>query len=173
MSLEMHRSIDIEIDKLTNSIENRVSGDSFDTIVLNFSKTEKGYKKSNWRFDWMDEFEKKDRSVFKLVINENSDVIQGLISLSDNNDHIFVHLIESAKFNQGKDKLYMGVAGNLFAFACKKSFDLGYDGYISFYAKSKLIDHYIKALGAQHLSGLQLVLDAIAARKLIYQYFNA
>lgn len=92
--------------------------------------------------------------------------------MSDNNDHVFVHLIESARFNQGKGKLYLGVAGNLFAFACKKAFDLGYDGFISFYAKSQLIDYYIKQLGAQHLGGLQLVLDTIAARKLVYQYFN-
>lgn len=43
---ESHKSIDIEVDKLTNSIENSISGDSFDTIVLNFTKTEKGFKKS-------------------------------------------------------------------------------------------------------------------------------
>lgn len=172
MANEVNKSIDIEIDKLTNSIENRVSGDSFDTMVLDFTKTEKGYKRTNWRFNWTDELKKEDRSVFKLVIHENPNVIQGLISLSDNNDHVFVHLIENAKFNQGKDKLYLGVAGNLFAFACKKSFDLGYDGFISFYAKSQLIDHYIKALGAYHFRGLQLVIDTLAARKLVYQYFN-
>ena len=169
----MDKFIDIEIDKLTNSIENRVSGDSFDTMVLDFTNTEKGYKKTNWHFDWIDELTQKDRSVFKLVIHENPNVIQGLISLSDNNDHVFVHLIENAKFNQGKNKLYLGVAGNLFAFACKKSFDLGYDGFTSFYAKSQLIEYYIKTLGAQHLGGLQLVIDTIAARKLVYQYFNA
>lgn len=167
-----NKSIDIEIDKLTNSIENRISGDSFDTMVLDFTKTEKGYKKTNWRFDWIDELEKKNRSIYKLVINENPNIIQGLISLSDNTDHVFVHLIENAKFNQGKNKLYLGVAGNLFAFACKKSFDLGYEGFTSFYAKSQLIDYYIKTLGVKHLSGLQLVLDTIAARKLVYQYFN-
>lgn len=172
MANEVNKSIDIEIDKLTNSIENRVSGDSFDTMVLDFTKTEKGYKRTNWRFNWIDELKKEDRSVFKLVIHENPNVIQGLISLSDNNDHVFVHMIENAKFNQGKDKLYLGVAGNLFAFACKKSFDLGYDGFISFYAKSQLIDHYIKALGAYHFRGLQLVIDTLAARKLVYQYFN-
>lgn len=59
-----NKSIDIEIDKLTNSIENRISGDSFDTMVLDFTKTEKGYKKTNWRFDWIDELEKRtDQSI--------------------------------------------------------------------------------------------------------------
>ena len=107
-----------------------------------------------------------------MVIKDNPDIIQGLISLTDNNDHVFVHLVESAIFNQGKEKLYIGVPGNLFAFACKMSFDLGYDGFISFYAKTQLIDHYIKTLGAKRIGGLQLVIDTIASGHLISKYFN-
>ena len=165
--------VDIVIDKLTNSIENSISGDSFDTEILPFTISEKGYKKSHWKFNWIQEFSNKDRKVFKLVIKNNPSIIQGLISVSDNNDHIFVNLIENVKFNQGKNKLYKGVAGNLFAYACKLSFDKGYDGFVSFYAKSVLIDHYIKTLGAQRFGGLQLVLDTIAAARLISKYYNS
>ena len=50
-------------------------------------------------------------------------------------------LIENAKFNKGRNKLYKGVAGNLVAFACKTSFENGFDGVVSFIAKSQLIDH--------------------------------
>ena len=107
------------------------------------------------------------------MIKNNPNIIQGLISISDNSDHVFVHLIESAKFNQGKNKLYKGVAGNLFAYACKISFDKGYDGFISFFAKSQLIDHYVKTLNAQRIGGLQLVLDTIAAARLISKYYNS
>lgn len=32
--------VDIEIDKLTNSIENRITGDSFDTQVLELKKSD-------------------------------------------------------------------------------------------------------------------------------------
>ena len=165
--------VDVEIDKLTNSIENCISGDSFDTDVLPFGSNEKGYKKSHWRFDWMSESKNSRRELLKLVIKNNPDVIQGLISLSDNNDHIFVHLIENAKFNQGNDRLYRGVAGNLFAYACKLSFDRGYDGFLSFFAKSQLIDHYVKTLGAQKMGGLQLVIDTVAAANLISRYYNS
>ncbi len=164
--------IDIEVDKLTNSIENCISGDSFDTEVLPFSPNEGGYKKSHWRFDWKLESKSTDRDLCKLVIKNNLNVIQGLISLSDNHDHVFIHLIENAKFNQGKNRLYRGVAGNLFAYACKLSFDKGYDGYISFFAKSQLINHYIKTLGAQRMSGLQLVVDTLSAKKLISTYYT-
>ena len=165
--------VDVEIDKLTNSIENRISGDSFDTEVLPFVPDEKGYKKSHWRFDWMLEAKNRQRELSKLIIENNTDIIQGLISISDNNDHVFVHLVENAKFNQGKNRLYQGVAGNLFAYACKLSFDRGYDGFLSFFAKSQLIDHYVKTLGAQKMGGLQLVVDSVAAARLIKRYYNS
>jgi len=51
-------------------------------------------------------------------------------------------LLKSAPFNRGTEKLYEGVAGNLVAYACKVSFQYGFDGYVSFTAKTKLIDHY-------------------------------
>jgi hypothetical protein len=51
-------------------------------------------------------------------------------------------LIESAEFNKGKSKLYRGSAGNLVAFSCKISFEKGYEGVVSFIAKSSLIEHY-------------------------------
>ena len=85
---------------------------------------------------------------------------------------MLIHLVENAKFNQGKGKLYAGVAGNLFAFACKKSFDLGYDGYVTFVPKSKLVEHYIQTLGAQLFMGHKLSIDSIAAKKLIDRYFK-
>jgi len=66
------------------------------------------------------------------VIKNNESIIQELVSLSDYKDHVYMHLIESAKFNKGKSKIYYGVPGNLVAFACKYSYDKGYDGYVAF-----------------------------------------
>jgi hypothetical protein len=60
-----------------------------------------------------------------------------------------MHLIESAPFNIGKEKTYLGVPGNLVAFACKLSFQRGGDGYVSFLSKTKLIEHYEKNLGCR------------------------
>ena len=39
--------IDIDIDKLTNSIENSISGDVFDTELILFKKTDRSYIKAN------------------------------------------------------------------------------------------------------------------------------
>jgi hypothetical protein len=116
--------INIEIDKLTNSIENAFSGDSFDTVLIPISKEDLGQiKKNGWQFDWKYEIDQPVRQVYKLTIKGNPNIIQGLISFSDEKDHLFMHLIESAPFNKGKHKIYVGVAGNLVAFLCKESWD--------------------------------------------------
>lgn len=165
--------LDIEIDKLTNSILNTISGDSFPTEISPFEKTDlKNISKlKGWQFSWSEEFKLKDRRIYKLTIKDNPTIIQGLISLSDYNDHYFVHIIESAPFNLGKRKLYEGVAGNLFAFACKISWDKNYQGFISFTSKTKLIEHYEQTLGAVHIGGHKMVIFPKEALKLILKYF--
>jgi hypothetical protein len=166
--------IDIEIDKLTNSLENITTGDSFPTdIVLTSSSDFKSITKTEgWLFDWRAEFKKPDRDVYKLTIVNNQSVIQGLVSLTVRTDHVYMHLIESAPFNRGKEKVYAGVPGNMFAFACKLSFQRGDEGYLSFLAKTNLIEHYEKTLGALHVGGLLMVINTSAALKLINKYFD-
>ena len=83
-----------------------------------------------------------------------------------------MHLIESAKFNKGKSKIYYGVPGNLVAFACANSKEQGYGGVVSFFAKTLLIEHYKESLGAKVLFGNQMLVDEIAADKLILKYFK-
>jgi hypothetical protein len=165
--------IGVEIDKLTNSIQNTISGDSFPTDVHPISKADLKNitKKNKWLFNWNQEFKMTDRSVFKLTIRNNPDIIQGLVSISDYKDHFYLHLIESAPFNLGRHKLYEGVPGNLFAFTCKISWDNGYQGFISFTSKTKLIDHYEKTLGATHIGGHKMVIFPNEALKLILKYF--
>lgn len=167
-----YKPFDIEIDKLTRSIENEITGDSFKTDVLELrTKDIKLLKKSDWLFDWKAEAKQSGKAVYKLVIVNNPTIIQGLISLQDRRDHIFMPLIESNKFNKGAKKVYLGVPGNLVAFACKFSFDKGYGGYVSFESKTKLIEHYQKSLGAHVLFGNIMAIDTRAANKLIEQYF--
>ncbi len=47
----------------------------------------------------------------------------------------------------------------------------GCDGYVFFIAKTKLIDHYIKTLGAVHVGAQRMVINTEAALKLIDKYF--
>jgi hypothetical protein len=129
-------------------------------------------KKADWLFNWKSEAKLKDRKVYKPVIVDNPNIIQGLISLQDRGDHIFMRLIESNKFNRGNKKIYLGVPGNLVAFACKISFEKGYGGYVSFESKSKLKEHYKKTLKAHFLFGNFMAIDSSAAAKLIELYFQ-
>lgn len=166
--------IDIEIDKLTNSIENSISGDSFPTEISKVHTADlKAVTKTNgWLFNWKDEYKQSDREIYKLTILGNPKIIQGLVSISDYKDHIYLHLIESAPFNLGKTKLYKGVPGNLFAFACKESWDKDYVGFVSFTSKTRLIEHYEKTLGATHVGGHKMIIFPDAALRLIKKYFN-
>ena len=166
--------LNVKIDKLTNSIENAISGDSFKTEVIpvNEQDIQKIKATKGWLFNWKSEIGNDEKQVFKLTIKDNPDIIQGLVSLSDNHDHILVHLIENAPFNRGKTKLYKGVAGNLFAFSCKISFEKGYEGFVVFYSKTKLIKHYSETLGAIPSGGLKMIIFPDKANKLLQKYFN-
>jgi hypothetical protein len=165
--------VGIEIDKLTNSIVNTISGDSFPTEVHHVAKADlkNATKKNGWLFNWVSEFKLTDREVFKLTIINNPAIIQGLLSISDYNDHYYLHLVESAPFNIGKNKLYEGIPGNLFAFTCKSSWDQGYQGFVSFTSKTRLIEHYEKTIGATHVGGNKMVIFPQEALKLIKKYF--
>jgi hypothetical protein len=82
-----------------------------------------------------------------------------------------MHLIESNKFNRGKNKLYLGVPANLVAFSCLLSFEKGYAGFVTYESKTKLIVHYQNSLGAHILFGNIMALDTKAATALVKQYF--
>ena len=84
-----------------------------------------------------------------------------------------MHLIESSKFNKGKGKVYLGVPGNLVAYACKVSVNKKYEGFLAFDAKTALIKHYEQSLGATHFRGLRMFIEPKAALKLISQYFKS
>jgi hypothetical protein len=163
------------IDKLTDSILNTVSGDSFQTEVQRLTKPDLNNvaKKHGWNFDWKKELQQNDREAYKLIITSSPAIIQGLLSVSVKADHVYMNLLESAPFNIGRNKLYEGVAGNLVAFACKLSFQRGCDGYVSFRAKTRLIEHYTQTLGAIHFGGHLMVIDMEAAKTLVDKYFKS
>jgi hypothetical protein len=99
--------LDFTIDKLTNSIENVITGDSFQTeiSILQSSDLKSVTKKNGWLFNWSEEFKNPIRDVYKLTISGNSKIIQGLVSLEVKADHVYMiywkmhHLIkEKEKF---------------------------------------------------------------------------
>ncbi len=134
--------------------------------------SKKEIHKKDWLFDWHSELREKDCQVFKMTTIENRNIIQGLVSLIIEDKYVTVNTAENAKFNRGKDKIYMGVGGNMFAFACKCSMDLGFGGFVGFMAKTALIKHYQETLGAEIAIGQRMFINNISGEKLISQYFK-
>lgn len=95
---------DFIVDKLTDSIINTISRDSFETEVsflkpddlLNISQNQ------GWNFNWEAEFDNFTRNVYKLTILNNPTIIQGLLSLTVEKEYVFMNLLESSPFNIGK-----------------------------------------------------------------------
>lgn len=79
MDKEAESGLDFIIGKLTNSIENVITGDSFQTeiSILQNSDLKSLTKKNGWLFNW-NEFKNPIRDVYKLTIFGNSKIIQGL-----------------------------------------------------------------------------------------------
>ena len=170
---DKEKGLDFEVDKLTNSIENIATGEVFDTEIVLLHETDRNQiVKEDWQFEWINELKDKSKAVYKLTTVNNDTIIQGLVSIEDKKDHIFMHLIESAKFNKGRDKTYFGVPGNLVAFACKISMERGYEGFLAFDAKTVLIKHYQESLHATHFRGKRMFIETTAANRLISNYFK-
>jgi hypothetical protein len=59
----------------------------------------------------------------------------------------------------------------LFAFTCKLSREKGYQGFVSFRSKSRLINHYEKTLAATHIGGQKMIIFPSEALELIKKYY--
>ena len=161
-----------KIDKLTRSIENALTSESFPTQVRPLLPAQaRQLMPHEWQFNWVKECTASDREVLQLTTVANPHIIHGLLSLEIMPDLVFMHLVESASFNKGRTKAYVGVLGNLTAYACRRSFELGLDGYVAFDSKTSLVSHYKAVLEAVVLTGTRLYLGTAAARKLVNRYY--
>jgi len=174
MAKRKHTALDFEIDKLTNSIENTLTGESFPTEVSPITIEDLANVRADkvWQFDWGKDYRTPKHKIYKLTTIADPQTIQGLISIKIDVDHVFLNLVENAKHNFGRNKIYEGVPGNLVAFACKISFEKGFDGFVTFIAKTQLIEHYEKTLKAIHFRNNKMIITTSAAKELIQKYFN-
>jgi hypothetical protein len=59
------------------------------------------------------------------------------------------------------------------AFVCKRSFELGFEGFVAFTAKTSLVPHYIESLGAQVIYNKNLMgIFTPAAKNLVSSYYK-
>ncbi len=78
MSNKENIELSFIIDKLTDSILNTISGDSFQTEVSRLTSFDLKSitKKNGWNFDWKSEFNDLKKEVYKLTIVNNSRFIE-------------------------------------------------------------------------------------------------
>ena len=161
------------MDAITNSIVDVVTRESIETDVelVTPRDLKKILKKNGWKFNWKTESKYPDRQVYKLIIR-GDELIQGLINLQAIEGYVEMHLIETAPHNFGRKKKYLGVSPNMVAFACKMSFEMGFEGYVGFIPKTRLIQHYIDTLGAELVFKNRMRIPEKSAEKLVNSYFK-
>jgi len=172
----MTKTNEFAIDKITNSIEEIATGKSFETemVLVRAEEIKTVHKKGGWFFDWKKEFKEPGHQIYKLVLQGDSK-IQGLISIEPipSQFYIEMHLIENAPHNHANGKQFVGVAANMVAFACKISFDFGFDGFVAFTAKTSLINHYAETLGARVIYNQnRMGIFTPAAKILVNSYYK-
>lgn len=163
-------SVDILIDKLTDCLIERSTGERIDTEyrMRIMPIQPKDYK--GWKFDWS-KTEKAGYDIYELFL-AGDDTVQGRISLRIDGGVADVDIVESAPHNYSHTGKYQGVGGHLFAIACQISMEAGCDGYVAFTAKSDLIAYYRKVLHAQVARGQRMFLDEAAAEILLDKYIR-
>ncbi|MFT4023673.1 MAG: hypothetical protein QM664_07815 [Flavihumibacter sp.] len=120
-------------------------------------------------FDWKKEVQ---YDIYKLFLKE-SGLILGLMSLEVVRPEwrIEIRLLESARENIGKHKMYDRVAGCLIAYACKESFKWGFGGFVSLVPKTELISYYQQAYQFFPM-GRHLAIEGGGAHWLIEKYLQ-
>lgn len=167
--------IEIGIDELSPCLRRVSDGAIIQTTVSKISPRKSQFK--GWNFDWSIP-EKKGYSVF-AVKADGDDRIQGLLALKIDKPNycMIIDVVESAPFNckyKNKSPEYSGVGAHLFAEAVKQSYDNGFNGFVVFTAKTNLIKHYEKTLGATLINPRDslMVIDEVAAKVLFSKYYG-
>jgi hypothetical protein len=78
--------------------------------------------------------------------------------------------MEISNLNKRGIALYSGIGKCMIALCCKISFDSGFDGYITFEAKNRLMPYY-KRYGAIQIGALRMAIETKEAQKLVDLFF--
>ncbi|MBQ6783387.1 MAG: hypothetical protein IJP63_05245 [Acholeplasmatales bacterium] len=167
-------TIDVEIDEMTPGLR---KNDTNEIVSTHFEEVE--FQKYNgFKFDWSKKAN--EGSKLEALYAEGDNRIQGLLSyrVEKVDQAVVVELVESSMHNNGyylgdsKLKEYTGVGAHLFAQAIKHSYEAGYDGFVYFKAKTKLIGYYQKELKAKVMSNQTMYIDEEEAKKLFIKYYG-
>ncbi|MRG49085.1 hypothetical protein GFS24_28505 [Chitinophaga sp. SYP-B3965] len=128
-----------------------------------------GSLRKRFGFDWTKE---ENYDVYKITLAGHRTIL-GLMSLEviEQESRIEIKLLESAKENIGKKKMFDRIPGCLIAFACKLSVKKGFEGFVSLRPKTALVAHYIKKYQLFRM-GNHLAINKNNALVLIQKYLG-
>jgi hypothetical protein len=120
-------------------------------------------------FDWEIE---ESNEIFRLENIRNNEIL-GLMSIKNISEEYRIHinLIESNALDRGKKKRIKNIPHCLISYACKQSFALGYDGFVSLYPKTELIDYYMREYGFEQF-GRHLAIYGSKSFELIREFLD-
>lgn len=174
-----HYEIEIIIDEITPCLKDNKNNTYVDTDYekiehISSSAASQMQKFEKWKFDWSAS-NLDDCFIFALYVKGTKQT-QGIIACREYKNqnkvkgYIEVALAEANPRNVGVEGRYKGVGAHLFSIASRLSFDLGYDGYVTFTSKTDLIQHYIDELHAEVLFGSNMQLNTEASKRLVEIY---
>ena len=128
-----------------------------------------------WQFSWKKHFHLPNSKAFKIVIEADPGVIQGLLLFQMiGKEEPYMAFLEVAPHNKGKDKQFDFVAGCLISRACQLSFLEGkghYQGFLAFQCMDeKVIKVYANKYGAIRVDTTYMYIDPMVGKKLIEEY---
>jgi hypothetical protein len=155
--------------RLYKAITLNISGRKEDVLASRITIRELQKYRHHFQFDFISIA--KHFIVYKMCLENQPDIIQGLVAFRLQQGFLDCVNMEINEFNKHGIALYSGVGKSMVALCCKVSLDEGMEGYISFEAKNRLIPYY-QRLGAQRIgNSKRMFIDDTAAQKLIALYF--
>ena len=120
-------------------------------------------------FEWEHE---KGSAVYTFRLISDKEIL-GLLSLEDIPVELRIHirLLEVNQADRGKDRRYANIAGCLIAFACQMAFEKNYDGFVSLFPKSELVEWYKTRYGLNSM-GRRLYTELENSDRLIQKYLT-
>lgn len=142
--------------------------------IILADKTKLPLKKDGWNFNWNQLSKNKNTTTYILKLIDTPETIEGVLQVTIEEGMFIMDLIEIAPHNIGSNKRYELVAECLISFACRESFKIegDYKGYLTFVAKTDLIDWYASKYGAIQAMGQRMFITPKKGLELQEKYLT-
>ncbi len=154
---------------LKSAITFNPTGKKYNAIASIASLQEIRQHKEYFGFDFQKLY-KEGFTLFKINKEGETDMMHGLVALMPSTGILKCANMELSNLNKRGIALYSGIGKCMVALCCKVSFDLGFEGYITFEAKNRLMPYYAR-YGAIKIGGLRMAIETKEAQKLVDLYF--